>query len=59
MVVILVYGKAHEPVTLILHGNAGQTWVSIADSPHQKSDVELAYAIQRALEVKVPESNTP
>ena len=56
---MLVYGKAHEPVTLILHGNAGQTWVSITDSPYPKSDVELVNAIQRALEVKTPESNIP
>jgi hypothetical protein len=59
MIVMLVYGTAYEPVTLILHGNAGQTWVSIADSPHPKSDVELVNAIQRALEVKTLESNIP
>ncbi len=57
MVVVLVYGKAEEPVTLILHGNDGQTWLSIADGPRQKSDVRLVNAIQQAVEVKAPEPN--
>lgn len=57
MVVMLVYGKADEPVTLILHGNDGQTWLSIADGPRQKSDDQLTMAIRQALEVKVPERN--
>ena len=45
MVVLLVYGKSAEPVTLILHGNDGQTWVSIADDPRQRADVKLITAI--------------
>jgi len=53
MVVVLVYGKAEEPVTLILHGNDGQTWLSVADSPRQRSDTKLSTAIKQALE-KVP-----
>ena len=52
MVVLLVYGKSAEPVTLILHGNDGQTWVSIADDPRQRADVKLITAIQQALEIK-------
>ncbi len=31
MVVMLVYGTALEPATLILHGSDGQTWLSLAD----------------------------
>lgn len=31
MVILLVYGESEEPVTLILHGNNGQTWLSIAE----------------------------
>ena len=52
MVVLLVYGKAVEPATLILHGNDGQTWLSIADNPRQRADVKLITAIQQALEIK-------
>ena len=54
MVVLLVYGKAAEPATLILHGNDGQTWLSIADDPRQRADVKLITAIQQALEIKTP-----
>jgi len=54
MVIVLVYGDATEPVTLILHGNNGQTWLSITDHPHQRSDAGLLNAIQQALEVKAP-----
>lgn len=54
MVVVLVYGKAAEPATLILHGNDGQTWCSIADYPRQRADVKLITAIQQALEIKAP-----
>lgn len=49
MVVLLVYGKGIEPVTLVLHGNNGQSWLSLADSPRQPRDSTLALAIQRAL----------
>lgn len=31
MVILLVYGESEEPVTLILHGNDGKTWLSIAE----------------------------
>ncbi len=39
MVVMLVYGEAMEPATLILHGNNGQTWLSIADDTSQSNTV--------------------
>lgn len=57
MVVLLVYGKAEGPVTLILHGNDGKTWFSIADNPQQRSDKNLSKEIQQALE-KEPVSFT-
>ena len=58
MVVLLVYGKAAEPVTLILHGNGGQTWLSIADNPQQRADAKLINSIRQALEIKAPVSIT-
>ena len=54
LVVVLVYGSASEPATLILHGNDGQTWLAIADDPRQRADVKLITAIQQALEIKAP-----
>ena len=56
MVVLLVYGKASEPATLILHGHDGQTWLSIADDPHQRADANLIKVIQQALELKSPKT---
>jgi hypothetical protein len=58
MVILLVYGKAEEPVTLILHGNDGQTWLSIAEGPRQRSDTKLPAEIRQALE-KVPLTISP
>lgn len=49
MVVLLVYGSAESPITLFLHGNGGQTWLSIADEPRQHSDSKLLAGIKQAL----------
>jgi hypothetical protein len=54
MVVLLVYGNTSEPVTLILHGNDGQTRMSIADNPQQRADAKLITVIQQALEIEAP-----
>ena len=59
MVVLLVYGKAAEPVTLFLHGNDGQTWLSIADDPRQRADAELLQAIRQALDIQMPTTASP
>ena len=50
MIVLLVYGDVAEPATLILHGNTGQTWISIADSASQRDHPELVTRIRRVLE---------
>lgn len=49
MVVLLVFGEAEEPVTLILHGNQDITWVSFAERAGQRGDVKLMSAVQVAL----------
>lgn len=54
MVILLVYGKENEPATLILHGNDGQTWLSIAETPYQKTNAKMVIAIRSALEGKLP-----
>ncbi len=56
LVVLLVYGKAPDPATLILHGNNGQTWVSIANDPQQRANAKLIHSIQQALETNEPVS---
>jgi hypothetical protein len=51
MVVLLVYGKTDGPATLILHGNDGQTWFSIANNSFQLTDTAIRSAIERVLQV--------
>jgi hypothetical protein len=56
LVVLLVYGKASEPVTLILHGYDGQTWISLADRAGQATDASTVATIQSAVDGKKPAS---
>lgn len=58
MVVVLVYGDAEQPITLFLHGNDGQTWLSIADEPSQRVDAKLLAGIREALDASesIPQS---
>jgi hypothetical protein len=51
MVVLLVYGNAEEPVTLILHGNDGQTWLSIVNNPLQHAAPSIQSSIEQALQL--------
>lgn len=55
MVILLVYGIATEPETLILHGNNGQTWISMADTPNQKKNTLVTTAIRNTLEGHLPD----
>ena len=50
MVVLLVYVNSAEPAALILHGNDGQTWVSIVEHPNQQPSKQTIKAIQKALD---------
>ena len=54
MVILLVFGQAEEPATLLLHGNGGKTWLSITDEPRQRADSKLLAGIKRALDAPVP-----
>jgi hypothetical protein len=51
MMVLLIYGKERQPVTLILHGNSGQTWLSLIDRPDQRADSSIRMSIEKALQV--------
>jgi hypothetical protein len=50
MVILLVYGSNDGPETLILHGNEGKTWLSLAHTMQPVS--RLAIQIHKALELK-------
>jgi hypothetical protein len=49
MVVLMIYGKGTTPTALTLHGNGGQTWLSLTNNPAQKADVLIYAAIEKAL----------
>ena len=49
MVVLLVYRAAAAPVSLILHGNSGQTWISLADTILQNPNSQLQITMLKAL----------
>ena len=51
MVVVLVYGRCEQPVSLILPGNDGQTRFSIADPLDQSIDSKTIHTIRQALEM--------
>src|SRR5512144_888577 len=50
LVVLLVYGEAAEPATVILHSNDGKTWLTFSDNPLYRADIKLTNSIRRALE---------
>jgi len=54
MVVLLVYGNADEPATLVLHGNDGQTWISLVNDSLQHVDPSIQTAIEQALQPNSP-----
>jgi len=49
MVVLLVYGDSHQPVSMIAHSFDGKTWFSLVDTPQQRADPRLETAIIQAL----------
>lgn len=48
-VVLLVYGQDGAPMSLVVHGHDGQTWLSFVDTPQQPADMKLATRIAQAL----------
>jgi hypothetical protein len=54
MVLLLVYGEGSEPLTLLLHGNQGQTWISLVEEAQQSVVSTLGKEIREALESHLP-----
>ena len=50
LVVLLVYGNEEGPVSLMLHGSDGQTWLSLVDRPGQPANTTTVTSIQQAVE---------
>jgi hypothetical protein len=49
MVVLLVYGDARQPITLVAHCYEGKTRFSLVDTPQQRADPRLEAALRQAL----------
>ncbi len=54
LVVLLVYGSESQPVSLVVHGKGGQTWLSLINHPGQLAGKRTVTAIQHALEIGTP-----
>ncbi len=48
MVVLLVYRNDSTPTTLVIHGQDGRSWLSLANQTGQRTDPHLEAAIRRA-----------
>ena len=53
MIVLLVYGKSNEPVTLILHGNKGQSWLSLVSNAQQHPNPKIELVIEQTLQLNL------
>ena len=49
MLILMAYGEANPPTTLILHGNDGQTWLSLVNDPGLRPDRLIQSAVGKAL----------
>lgn len=49
MIVLLIYGKQDDPATLVIHGQEGRTWVSLAGPGGKHANQHLETAVRRAL----------
>jgi hypothetical protein len=47
--VLLIYGRALTPASLIVHGHDHQCWIALADDPNGQAAPELAADILRTL----------
>jgi hypothetical protein len=49
MVVLLVYGKQGEPLTLVAHSQDGRTYFELVETPQQRPQRVLKTAVLQAL----------
>ena len=49
MVVLLVYGKQNDPSTLVIHGQDGRSWVSLAAPVGKRFNQHLEVVVRRVL----------
>ena len=49
MVVLLIYGTQDDPATLVIHGQDGRSWVSLAGPVGKRFNQHLEVVVRRAL----------
>jgi len=49
IVILLVYDEEGKPATLLVHGQDGETWISLAAGPGQRPPARLEKKISNAL----------
>jgi hypothetical protein len=54
MVVLLVYQKQGTPATLVIHGQDGRSWVSLASPVGKRANPHIEMAIRRLLIPQAP-----
>ena len=59
MIVLLVDGNQGEPVTLVIHGQDHNTWLSLVSPLGQRANPHLESAIRRALIPRLPNALQP
>lgn len=58
MVILLVYGKQEDPATLVIHGQDGKTWLSLATPMEARSRQSLESSVRHMLTPHHPVSGT-
>ncbi len=59
MVVLLVYQKKGDPVTLVIHGQDDRTWLSLANPTGQNTNHHLEMLVRRTLTPRIPRALEP
>ena len=59
LVVLLIYAKKGDPVTLVIHGQDGKTWLSLANPTGQRSNPHLEMLVRRVLMHCMPHKLLP
>jgi hypothetical protein len=59
LVVLLVYGKRDDPATLVIHGQDGKTWISLATPAENGSRQNLESSVRHILIHRYTDSLPP
>jgi hypothetical protein len=59
MVILLVYRKVDDPATLVIHGQDGKTWLSLASPAGPRSNQQFEASIRHVLIPRRPNLSSP